>query len=413
MQNRTLIIIAVVLFMVAALLGLSIFAVLYLTTTEPHPVPVAANNLQANYRIQEYDVDTTDYGREPPEDVITDTGQIIGRVTTGSIESGDLFRTDDLRDQYEVVRLRHGVTAGNRIGGEMLEISYAEDIPPEAFSATEEVAGKLARRELEAGKIVTAEDIHEREEEFVVATEEIEPNTIIRREQLQLTTRPPEYPDGLTDLEEALGEVSRQRINPGDVLRESDLHVGELQLSHFIPLHRRAVPIPIQNYNAVGYMINPGDLVDIYVYSPDSYSPRQVSAEGGSGEINVHKLQKVADAARVLTLNRADEVVHRREQLEEDELTFNYDQITIGVTLSEAEKINLIRGMQQDAEQVRFFVILRPRNLESKYGLRRMTNFDLYDHERRQGRDVEKMIEGREVEVIHGDEIQKYRVPRN
>ncbi len=411
MQNRTLIIIAVVLFVVAALLGLSIFAVLYLTTTDPHPVPVAGSNLEANYRIQEYDLDTYDYGRPPPEDVITDTGQIIGRVTTGSIEAGDLFHAGDLRDRFEVVRLRREVSAGSRIGGDMLEVTYSDELPPGAYSSSADVAGKLSRRNLEAGEIVTVEDIHEEEEEFVVVTEQIEPNTIIRRDQLELTSRPPEYPDGVTALEQVVGEVSRRRLPAGEVVRESDLHVGDLQLSHFIPLHRRAVPIPIQNYNAVGYMINPGDLVDIYVYSPDSYSPRRV-AEGGPGEINVHKLQKVADAARVLTLNRADETVYQRGQLEEDELTFNYDQITIGVTLSEAEKINLIRGMQQEAEQVRFFVILRPRNLESKYGLRRITNFDLYDHERREGRDVEKMIEGREVEVIHGDEIQKYRVPR-
>ncbi|MGM0380493.1 MAG: Flp pilus assembly protein CpaB [bacterium] len=411
MQNRTMIIIAVALFIVAALLGLSIFAVLYLTTTEPHPVPVATDNIQANQEIQGYHLETRDYGEQPPSDALTETDQIVDKVTATRIEKGSLFSGDDLRDQFKVVQLRQEIKSGRRIAGEMLHTVYTDQFPAGAYSSVDEVKNKIASRDLEAGQPVTEEDIYQQEEDFVVATESIEPNTIIREEQVKLTSRPPEYPDGITKTELVAGEVSRHRIKPDEVIRESDLHAGELKLSHFIPLHRRAVAVPVQNYNSVGYMINPGDLVDVYVYSPDN-SATSRSGEEEEGGINLHSLQMIADAARVLTLNRADKTVYKREQMKEDKLSFDYDQLTMGVTLSEAEKINLVRGMQHEDEPVRFFVLLRPRNLESKYGLRRITNFDLYDQEERKTKDMEKIIEGREVEVIHGDESQTYRVPR-
>lgn len=406
-----MIVIAVILVVVVVFLALSIVAVLYLTGGQTYPVPVAAMDIPANQRITENMVRTEEFEEEPPANALRESGEVVGQVAANPIRKDSPFTPPDLRENHRVLRTTDSVPPGNRLQENMIREGEAEEMPDGAITNVDQLLGKMVREGIPANTVITRSQVHLQEQDFVVATREIPSNSLIRDDQIRVEQRPTGPNDGISDMETVLGRATKTKLEPGDPVRQSDLFSEDIQLSYFIPIYRRAVTMPVSNYNNVSYMLRPGDQVDLYAYMPQGFQEGTVS--GQSDVLSTNMLQKVADGAEVLTLND----VFRKEQIQqiesgENAQKFTYQKMTLGVSLWEAEKVNLIRGMQESGEQnVRFMVILRPRQLDSERARRRVTNYDLISPEL--GRNADQRVEGRNVEVIQGEEQQTYQVPRH
>jgi Flp pilus assembly protein CpaB len=406
--------VAVVLFVVAALLGTAIVGVILLTGGQTYEAPVASRNLEPNTRIQSDHLQTKTFDEAPGESVITDREQLIGRVTTREVSGESTFTASDVRDQFETVYTTQSIPAGTRIQRGMVQVQSAEEKPSDAVADPEIIVGKMVRESLPADHVVQRSDVYIEEQEYVVAQEPIEANSIVRQEQVRVVNRPTGPADGLSDPSRVTGKPIKRSLSPGDVVRESDVYSGDPQLSYFIPMYKRAVSIPVANQNQYSYMMKPGDLVDLYAYSPRS----QEIPMGGEEveEETVHTLQKIADGATVLSLNDR----FTTEQIRsfetgggtgtQNQKNFEYQSMTLGVSLKEAERVSLVRGMSSSGVNIDFYAVLRPRILESDYGISRdITDFELFNPsaESRNNR-----LNGEKtVEVIHGGSKEVYRVP--
>lgn len=413
MQQRTMIIVTVVLVVVVAFLTLAILAGIYLTGGQTYEVLVARTNIPANAKIKEAAVQTKEVDEQPPSSVITDSSQVIGKVAKKKIEKGSRFKPGQLREKFNVVKTINSIPPGNRIQPNMVQVVKVDEIPPNAASEVSQLAGKMVRGGIAANTIVKTNDVYQSEQKIVVATEEITSNSMIRKDQIKVVSRPTAPPDAISDAEKVVGRALKNSVRSGQVIRSTDLFPNRKQLSYFIPLYRRAVSIPVSNYNNVSYMLRPGDQVDLYVYLPSGFERGRTN--GQVDQLNTDMLKKVADGAEVLSLN--DVFTQKRiKQIESGgkknkSKKFTYQEMTLGVTLWEGEKINLIRAQQQAGKGfLRFFVILRPRQLESKYGYRSVSNYDLFNKEL--GNAAVREANGPSVKVIQGDKKSTYRVPR-
>ncbi|MFP4686475.1 MAG: Flp pilus assembly protein CpaB [bacterium] len=411
MQKQTMIIVAVALFIVASLLGVSIFAVLYLTAGETFPVIVAASDLEANHRIQEYELAVKEVDNQPDPDVLTSKEDAVGKVTSRALNKGKTITAGALREKFIVFEAAEDIASRARIDRTMLRRELSDEKPPRVIDDLEAIKGKMARRRIGSGEILTKDDIYLTEQRVAIAARAIKPNTILRADQLKVERRPVDAPDAVSDPTKLAGRSVRRNIKAGEIVRQSDLHDDDMQLSYFIPLYKRAVSVPVSNYNSVAYMSRPGDLVDLYVYTPMEIGAgaRQVGED-----MELHTLQKIADGAEILTLDASEQHVFQTQPPSEKKKgqmqKMNYESMTMAVDLTEAEKTNLVLGMQQQGMPMRFFVILRPRIMDSQYGLRRMTNKALFSSD--EGQDIDRRIESRQIEIIQGDEAQTLRVPR-
>ncbi len=411
MQNRVMIIVAGILFLLAVFLGTAIFVALFLTARMDHSIPVAAQQIPANSRIREDQLEMVYQDQPPPENIITDINRIVGSVAAENIPRETEFTEDLLRDYFELFQTTRSVPAGNRLEQAMLEPVQTEDRPRNAIDDLSWLLDRMVREGIPAGTVVTQDHVYVEEHTVVVADRRIRPNSLIRIEDLVEETRPVVPDDAVTNRTALAGRAIRTGKVPGEVIRESDLYDEKLQLSYFIPMYRRAVGIEIDLDRSVSHMIRPGDLVDLYVYQAKQYSAQEMERFSGTGD-RVHLLQKLADGAEILALNRGDRNIwssDQVDQVEEQEGHLTYDGITLALTLKEAEKVSLVKGMKYRGLDMRFYVILRPRILESQYGLRSLTDFELFY--RRSKSEVDDLIKSRPVEVIQGDQQEIYRVP--
>lgn len=408
-----MIIVTVVLVVVVAFLTLAILAGIYLTGGQTYEVLVARTNIPANAKIKDAAVQVKEVDEEPPSSVITDKSQVVGKVTKEQIEKGSNFKPGQLRDKFKVVKTLNSIPPGNRIQASMVTVAKVDESPPNAVSEVSQLTGKMVREGIPANVVVREKDVYQSEQKIVVATESIASNSMVREGQIRVVSRPTAPPDAISDPNKVTGRALKRGVDAGDVIRSTDLFPNRKQLSYFVPLYRRAVSIPVSNYNNVSYMLRPGDQVDLYVYLPQGFSRGRQN--NNQDQLHTDMLKKVADGSEVLSLN--DVFTQKRiQQIESGgennkPRKFTYQEMTLGVTIWEAEKINLIRGQQQaGASELRFFVILRPRQLDSKYGYRSVTNYDLFNKEL--GNQAARETNGPSVKVIQGEEESVYRVPR-
>lgn len=434
MDQRTMLIVTVVLGVVLAFLTIAILAGLYLTGGETYEVPVAASSLTPNTEIRETHLETKEVEEEPASGVITSSDQIVGKIAAKSISQGSRFQADDLRNVYLLIRSKQSIGAGNRIQPEMVEVVESQDAPQNALSTMDQVEGKMVRQSIPADSIIESSDIYQSEKDVVVASQEISANSIIREDKLRVVSKPDAPSDAMTQVDKVVGRSARRSIQTNEVVQSSDLFPRRQQLSYFIPLYRRAVTIPVSNYNNVSYMLRPGDKIDLYVYLNEGLSGRMDAASGGINISSSATLQKVADAAEIVTLNDVF-TQNKIEQIESGGKKkqggkFTYQKMTLAVTLLESEKLNLIRGMRQSGEEdMRFFVILRPRQSDSQFGNRSVNTLDIFDRslgrkhrevgERIMGtiyeggeQQTKRKLDSQDVLVIQGSQKEHVQVPK-
>jgi pilus assembly protein CpaB len=101
----------------------------------------------------------------------------------------------------------------------------------------------------------------------VIAAQDIPARTKVTREQITLTTCPPNFivTGAITDPKEAEGRIALTRIRAKDQLRSADLVVEGQgpSLGYVIPNGMRAIAIQAGEVMAVGTAVKPDDRVDI------------------------------------------------------------------------------------------------------------------------------------------------------
>ncbi|MEN6347846.1 MAG: Flp pilus assembly protein CpaB, partial [Syntrophomonas sp.] len=104
--------------------------------------------------------------------------------------------------------------------------------------------------------------------QVVKARQAIAPDTVIKKEQLEVVQLPSKYahPDAFTKKDMVIGKIATSDISAGEeILKEKLLSPQdkERRLSYKIPPSKRAISIPINNVSGVSGYIKPGDRVDI------------------------------------------------------------------------------------------------------------------------------------------------------
>ncbi|MFB6354996.1 MAG: RcpC/CpaB family pilus assembly protein, partial [bacterium] len=380
-MNRTMIIVAAVLFVLAAFLGIAIVAALYLSGGQTYPVVIASQDLSPNTKLSRSQVKIKKKEDPPAKDIVKkdQIDKIIGKVVKRNIKAGDPLKPQYFREKFLVYKTDEPIAAGNRIQDDMIVQGKSDKKPANVVTNKSDIMDKMVKEGINKGAILRRTDVYQSNKKFVVATQTIEPNNMVRENQVKVVSKPRGPSDGISDKSKVIGRPLKSTIPQGEEIRQSDLYSGDIQLSHFIPLYKRTVTIPISNYNSVSYMLRPGDWIDLYIYSPQDF---QLDEAGSSQNVSVDVLQKLADGAEVLMLNDK----YTKKQIKQYEKggkkgkrKFTYNNMTLAVTLREAEEINLIRAMKTEGANFKFFVILRPKIQRGKYGKRRVTNLELFN----------------------------------
>lgn len=416
MQNRTMIIIAVTLFAIAALLVVAISVAFYVSSSKTYPAPVLTRTVPANRKITSKLLKTKQFDQPPADNIITESDKIVGKVAARELSAGAKLTPDDFREKFKIIKSTSSIPAGNRIDRSMVKKAFVAEKPDNAVEKTEWLVGRMVRSGIPANVSVRSTHVYEEEQKIVVATRQIKANTLVRSEQLKVVSRPVFPEDAVTDKEQLVGRAIKNRKSPGDVLRKSDLYEGKMQLSYFIPLYKRAKTLDVDVSRSVAYQLRPGDLVDLYVYQPRNYSSAKAQEAATVGS-EIHVLQKVADATEILALNKQNQNVWSKDKLQKIKNNqkkkgggkMTYNGVTLAVTLKEAEKISLIQGMKSEGEKMHFYLILRPRIQKSKYGRRKVTGLEIFNREG--GLEANEYLESRPVTVIQGEEEKVHKVP--
>lgn len=113
----------------------------------------------------------------------------------------------------------------------------------------------------------------EEKQQIVVASHELVQGVTLREEDLDIVELPETFiPDGIFQYrEDVIGRVPRERILPGEFIREDRLADAEsgVGLNAIIPRGMRAVSININDGSAVSGFLNPGNYVDVLVTIQD------------------------------------------------------------------------------------------------------------------------------------------------
>ena len=100
----------------------------------------------------------------------------------------------------------------------------------------------------------------------LIATKDITANTRLDETMVEVREVPREWkqPKALTDVEEILGQISSNPIAEGEQLLATKLvRPNEAGLAFYVPSRMRAVAIAVDEFNAVGGHIKPGNYVDV------------------------------------------------------------------------------------------------------------------------------------------------------
>lgn len=277
MQNKALIVVAVVLGIIA--LGL-VTAVVY--------------NNYAKDQVPDEDI---------PSPVAIDTRPVTVKLP-------------ELRAKQEIPR-------GTRITVDMVEVNQAETPAVGALTSPTQLTDHYANVAIHAGDAIVGGKLHIGPWKVLVAATAIaagaradEPN-IISREMPELPANAIEE----SERTKIIGRICRNPISAGSLINENDFYQqNSVQLSYLIPVYKRAITIQIQRQDlANSYLIKQGDAVDVIARFEQSFAGVDVT-------------RTIVQNAEVLALDRQLEKSTSND-------TGGFSHVTLAVTPREAEKL--------------------------------------------------------------------------
>lgn len=164
----------------------------------------------------------------------------------------------------------------------------------------------------------------------LTAARDIPPNTPITAEMLKTVTIAAEamVPRALSDSAPALGKLSQDKIYAGEQIISTRLiapgEVSAKTLSYAIEPGKRAITISVNNTSGVGFMLTPGNHVDLIGYF----------APNGAGTVSIAAL-----LMENLTVLAVDNVVQKDGKTKNDQSS--YSSLTLQVTPEQALKLTM------------------------------------------------------------------------
>ncbi len=291
MQNKSLILIAVVLGIIAVGLVTAVVYTKYIKgSTPPAPPPVAAP------------VDTRPVA--PPT--------------------------------YPVLLAKQPIPRGTLVKPEMVYVRRdTAPTPAGALTSPDTLRAKefVTLQEIDSGAAVMTAALREGMIQAIALKMDVPPNTIITNDLLEVALfeeAPAAYIDWARR-NDFLRKVTRTGLRAGHLLTISDLFAqGPAQLSYLIPIYKRAITMPAKAPDLVNnFMIKQGDIVDVIARFEEHYAGVDVT-------------RTIVQTAEVLALNQA---------IDRSDTNAAFAFITLAVTPREAEKLTFAG---KHASEVRF-----------------------------------------------------------
>lgn len=431
MSNRTIIILAIVLGIIAILLGLAYF---FITVAPPkkktYKVLKAVVNLPAGAKITAEKVKIEEQDKPPPPGVFDNLKPVLGKYTNKSISGNSYIKVEDITEGKQIVIAAYDLAESKKIEVNDLSLMEVGIIPPGAIRDKQAIVGKYAAMPIKQGDIIKPEQLISQLTNVVYAAKKIPARTVIKSDMVYIKGEVSAPPGSYNDILKVVGKVSIREIKPNEVISSSDIFQGNIKLSFLIPSYKRAITIPISDYNSLSSLIRPGDIVDVYVFLPktfQSYAKQELKEKttytydksgnitGGekqfipqtvSDYIGYDVLMPIATSAMVLSLdqNFSDMPIQSKQGGQ-----FNFQKVTLAVTHREAEKINYVLGVVAPPSidaSVKFFIVLRPFGPSVKYPLALRTIFDVLNEPVKLRGLVYKPME-----MIYGSDRTTIRVP--
>lgn len=298
MQNKALIIVAVVLGIVA--LGLVTFVVYqkYITkpvaeVPTPAPTPVVATV-----------TDTKPIAPPPPP-------------------------------KYPVLYAKQDILENTLLTAQLLEVQEKDTEVLDALRSINEVTGQPATSTqfIAKGSPILRTQVHQGAYAGFVARTSIPANAIITEAMLEVRNfdvRPADF-ISVDQKAQILNTVAKNAIAQGRIITKADVFgTGAAQLSFLIPIYKRAVTLQITGpLSANNFMIRQGDVVDVIAKFDKTYAGVDVT-------------RTIVQSAEVLALDQQLVEVPRQPVLEGQDpksAPATYQFVTLSVTPREADKL--------------------------------------------------------------------------
>lgn len=307
MQNKALIIVAVVLGIVA--LGLVTFVVYqkYITKPVEEAPPLIATPASSP--------------------TLSDTEVAAAAAAKAAAELA--------ARRYPVLYAKQDILENTLLTAQMFETQEKDTEVLDALRSVSEVTGQpsTSTQFIGKGNPILRTQIHQGGFAGFVARTSIPTNTIITEAMLEVRTfetRPADF-IGADQKNLILNTVSKNAIAQGRIITKADLFgTGAAQLSYLIPIYKRAVTIQIAGpLIANNFMIRQGDVVDVIAKFDKTFAGVDVT-------------RTIVQSAEVLALDQKLDEVPRQpapEGADASRMPATYQFVTLSVTPREAEKL--------------------------------------------------------------------------
>lgn len=231
--------------------------------------------------------------------------------------------TRPVAPKYPEVRAKQEIPRGTRITVEMVDVVQTETPASGALTAPVQLTDHYANVAIHAGDPLVSSKLHVGPWKILVAATAIAAGA--RADEPNITTRDmTELPaDAVEESERAkiIGRICRNPIGAGSLISENDFYQqNSVQLSYLIPVYKRAITIQITRQDlANSYLIKQGDAVDVIARFEQAFAGVDVT-------------RTIVQNAEVLALDR---------QLVKSTAndTGGFSHVTLAVTPREAEKL--------------------------------------------------------------------------
>lgn len=238
---------------------------------------------------------------------------------------------------YPVLLATQPIPRGTLVKPEMVYVRRdTAPAPAGALTSPDTLRGKefVTLQAIDSGLPVMTAALREGMFKAIALTMDVPPNTIITDDLLKVELfeeEPAAYIDWARK-DDFLRKVTRTGLRAGHLLTINDLFAqGPAQLSYLIPIYKRAITMPAKSPDLVNnFMIKQGDIVDVIARFEEHYAGVDVT-------------RTIVQTAEVLALDR------QLQRTNSDSGVFAF--ITLAVTPREAEKLTFAG---KHASEVRF-----------------------------------------------------------
>ena len=261
------------------------------------------------------------------------TAVVYNKYASGQEPEGDavavaVVDTTPVTPKYPEMRAKQSIPRGTRITAEMVEIFQVDTPAQGVMTDPAKLSDHYANTTINSGSPIIESKLHRGKWRFLVARSTLAAGS--RVEELHINVQElDEYPTAVSGLLEdsdedrtkVNGRICREQIPAGAYLTENAFYARKaIQLSYLIPVYKRAITVQIKGTDlANNYLVKPGDAVDVIARFEQNFAGVDVT-------------RTIVQNAEVLALDRTID-----KAMVGDSVVFQF--VTLAVTPRESEKL--------------------------------------------------------------------------